>query len=86
MDCKTTPERPILESLCYSSNQFAHQRLDMMPSDRSGKGESLLDFCDSFPRIETLRTGAGAIENGMAAVDAHAVVQGCLALCCAFVS
>ena len=43
-------------------------------------GQHLLDLSDSTSRVQTLGAGPCAVENGVATVDAHAVVESCLTL------
>jgi hypothetical protein len=50
------------------------------------KGQALLDLCYRQCGIQTLGTYSRAIENSVATVQAHAVVQGLLPLLSAFVS
>lgn len=45
----------------------------------SGESHTFLDLCDSQRRVQTLGAGPTAVENGMAPVQTHAVVQGVLA-------
>lgn len=42
--------------------------------------QHLLDLGNSTSRVQTLGAGSRAVENGVATVDAHAVVQGVLTL------
>lgn len=44
------------------------------------KGKLFLDVGNGETGVETLGAGAGAVENGVAAVQAHGVVEGVLAL------
>jgi hypothetical protein len=50
------------------------------------KGHHLLDLGNGFARVQALGTGPGAVEDGMATVHAHAVVQSGLALGSTFVA
>lgn len=43
-------------------------------------GQHLLGLGDGFARVQALGAGPCAVENGVAPVDAHAVVEGGLAL------
>lgn len=56
-----------------------HISLRETPNKVSGESHTLLDLCDCQRRVQTLGAGPTAIENGMAPVQAHAVVQGILA-------
>lgn len=55
-------------------------------STKAGKGPSLsdrkvlLDLGDGEAGVQALGAGARAVENGVAAVEGHAVVEGCAAL------
>lgn len=47
---------------------------------RLGECHALLDLSDRKSRVEALRARPRAVENGVASVQAHAVVEGVLAL------
>jgi hypothetical protein len=44
-----------------------------------GEGHGLLELSDGESRVETLRTCPGAVQDGVAAVQGHGVVEGVLA-------
>lgn len=50
------------------------------PRARLGEGHALLDFSNRKRRVETLGACPRTVENGVASVQAHAVVEGVLAL------
>jgi len=52
----------------------------------SSESHALLDLSNGQSRVETLWTCPRAVENGVAAVQTHAVVEGVLALGGAFVT
>ena len=47
---------------------------------KSSKSQTLLDLSNGKRRVQPLGTSPGAIENGVATVERHAVVEGVLAL------
>ena len=52
----------------------------------TGKRQTLLDLSNGERWVETLGAYSRAVENGVASVQAHAVVQSLLPLLCALVS
>jgi hypothetical protein len=51
-----------------------------------GESHALLDLRDGLGGVEALGARSRAIENSVASVQAHAVVESLLAFCCALVT
>ena len=60
----------------YNANEIC---ITASLSVHSRERERLLDLGNGQRRVEALGAGPGAVEDGVAAVDAHAIVQGVLA-------
>jgi hypothetical protein len=46
----------------------------------------LLDVCDRFSGVESLRTGAGAVENGMTTIQPERIFESVQAFACRLVA
>lgn len=66
---------------CTTSLLLSKQQVDHL-----GKGHALLDLSNGKGWVETLGTCPAAVENGVASVQAHAVVESVLALLGALVA
>ena len=62
-------QRP-LKAKILSSTEPSHLR-----QERLSEGHALLDLSNGKSRVETLRASPAAVQDGVAAVQAHAVVE-----------
>ena len=72
---KTNPDRKRLLPFCCTTRHPPGQWKNL------GKCHALLDLSDGQGRVETLGAGTAAVEDGVASVQAHAVVEAVHALC-----
>lgn len=72
---RTAPKQRPLESQNTLVNQNIHLR-----QERLSESHALLDLGDGESRVEALGAGPAAVEDGVATVQAHAVVEAVHAL------
>lgn len=86
--CSITRSIPSAVTLNFTptSNHHVRSATNSLLGFLVAESHLLLDLGDRLTRVETLGAGSGAVENGVATVQAHRVLEVVLALGCALIT